>query len=140
MKNYFNLPLSLLLLSFITFFSNFSFSQLDSANVSLEYKTNTIIENGDTIAANYFEATVWVNDMDFFGEVVIDVFDTEYNYPVNKVKFTKQQLLDQSLISGLTFKVPVYIFEAGREYKVVTHVRNYQGANLPFIEKIQTAQ
>ena len=134
MKNYFNRPL--LLLTFITVFSNFSFSQLDSANVNLEFKTNTFVENGDTITANYFEATVWVNDMDFFGEVVIDVFDIENSYPVNKVKFSKQQLLDQDLISGLSFKIPVHVFEKEREYKVVTYVRNYQGMNLPFIEKI----
>lgn len=137
MKNSFNQPLLFLL---FLVFSNFSFSQLDSANVTLEFKPNTIIENGDTIVANYFEATVWVNDMDFFGEVVIDVFDTEYNYPVNKVKFTKQQLLDQSLISGLTFKVGVYNIEEGKQYKIVTHVRDYQGMNLPFIEKLQIAE
>lgn len=136
MKNHFYQSLLTLKVLFI---STIAFSQLDSANVSIEFKNNTFIENGDTIVDNYFEATVWVNDMDFFGEVVIDVFDTSNDYPVNKVKFTKQQLIDQDLISVLSFKVPLSFVEAGKEYRIVTYVRDYQSNNLPFIEVTQTA-
>ena len=116
--------------------TNFSFSQLDSATVDLEFLELTEVDvNGDTITAPYFEATVWVNDMDFFGEVFDDLLD----YPVSKAKYSKAQLTDQGLITGLEFKIPIYNIEAGRIYRFVTFVRDYQGNNLPMNEQTQSA-
>lgn len=135
-----NLYLKNIFCIFSLLISASSFSQLDSSTVDLQLETWVdVTENNDTITGKYFNATVWVNDMDFFGEVVITAYDHELNYPVNMVKYTKQQLLDQELINGQEFTVPVYNIEEGRTYRVVTFVRDYQSNNLPMIETIEAA-
>lgn len=135
-----SLNLKHILLLFILFLSIESFSQLDSATVDLELETWVdVTENNDTLTGKYFAATIWVNDMDFFGEVVITVYDNELNYPVNMVKYTKAQLIDQELIEGTEFTVPIYNIEEGRTYRVVTFVRDYQSNNLPMIENMEIA-
>lgn len=116
------------------------FAQLDSATVDFQLKTFVDInEFNDSITGKYYDVTIWVNDMDFFGEVVVSVYDNDLNYPVNKVKYTKTQLIDQGLIIGQEFTIPIYNIEEGRTYRFVTFIRDYQSNNIPIIENMVTA-
>lgn len=129
----------ILLLPFLTI-SFFDFGQLDSISVTAYYGfiELPVTNNSDsTITVKAIKTETWVNDFDFFGEIIVTAYDQETNYPVHKVKHTLQSINDNSLYESGLIKVEVFHgLEEGRKYRVDVLVRDYQGMNLPIKTKI----
>lgn len=123
--------------SFITLFNSPVFSQLDSISLTSSF----IYENvegyeGDSINQKIIKTETWVNDFDFFGEILIMIYDLENDYPVDQIKYTKQEIIDGGLILNNVITIKSYTAEEERSYKIVSNVRNFQGNNLPLVETV----
>jgi hypothetical protein len=126
--------------SFLTFFSFSSFTQLDSLNVTANFGYENAIDfDGDSVLQKTVIVETWINDFDFFGEIIITVYDQEANFPVDKQKFTKQQVSDLNMINSGVITIKSFNIEENRSYRIEAIVSNYQGLYLPVTESILTA-
>lgn len=128
------LKFSFLLL--LLFFTNFSFSQLDSILVQTEFSQPI---NVDSTQLNFQELKVkiWVNDFDFVGQYIIELYNTESEYPILKLKFSKQEIINDSMKNSLDWTIiPMGLFDPNLQYTIKTLVRNYQLADLPVIQTL----
>lgn len=133
MKNM--LSLCLLILAFVPFSST---AQLDSASVNAYFETTTAQLEGydSTVTVKVIKTETWVNDFDFFGEIIVTVYDEETGYPVQKIKHTAQSILDNNLLNSGIIVINLQSgIEEGKTYRVDVIVRDYQGMNYPIISK-----
>ncbi|MBC9812573.1 hypothetical protein H9Y05_08835 [Crocinitomicaceae bacterium CZZ-1] len=133
MKNM--LSLCLLILAFVPFSST---AQLDSASVNTYFETVTVQLEGldSTATVKAIKTETWVNDFDFFGEIIVTAYDQETDYPVHKIKHTAQSILDNNLYNSGIITINIqHGVEEEREYRVEVIVRDYQGMNYPIISK-----
>ncbi len=120
-----------LFLSIVVFcFSFLANCQLDSVNVDVifELPVNVVYEDSN---AQVMKVKVWVNDIDFLGELIIDVLDTETESPLAKVKLSKQEILNQNLLENNWIIILVGVLDSSQNYSVKTLVRNFQYLDLP---------
>lgn len=121
-------------LSLFFFFLIFSFPvfcQLDSISVSAHFDiVNVSTEEGDSIPLKIIRTETWVNDFDFFGEIVVEFTEISTGYTVYIVKKTKQQIIQENLITNNVIRIPGYNIEEQRSYKVRFIIRDYQGHNI----------
>ncbi len=122
----------LILLLAIAFCSNGLFAQLDSASVSLSL-TNEVDPSDTTAMVDVLTIETTVNDIDFFGEVVITVYEYNTNYPVSMMKVAKQEFIDEQQVSGNVLITKIYGIDGSMSFRIETSVRNFQGASLPII-------
>ncbi len=125
-------------LFFLTLFSivlnSSAISQLDSVSVNAYY---TYLNQGDSLNVKTIRTETWVNDFDFFGEIVITVYENETNYPIHRVKHNKEFIDANDLYSNGLIKIDLFHgLEEGRSYRVDVLVRNYQGMHYPIISKL----
>lgn len=116
---------------FMLFLSFGAFSQLDSINVTYSM---TEIQNPEDSTQNgeNLEVRVWVNDFDFFGEVIVDVIHVESQYPLAMVKKTKLEIQNENLLDNQGWiTLPVGILGTGSDLEIKVQVRNFQELNLP---------
>lgn len=127
MKNMFSLCLFLLAL-----FPFYSVAQLDSASVNAYFETTTAQLEGydSTVIVKVIKTETWVNDFDFFGEIVIEFREISTGYPVYIAKKTKQQIIEENLITNNVIRIPGYNIEEQRSYKMRFIIRDYQGNNV----------
>jgi hypothetical protein len=119
-----------LLISAFAFINLISFGQLDSVNVT----TNFIIENNPTdsiSSGDIMQVKVWVNDIDFLGQIIIDVIETSSNYPIVKVKYSVTEILNQNLVIDGWIVFDIGFFDPNSEYIIKTSVQNFQFLDLP---------
>lgn len=119
----------LLLLALFPFSSS---AQLDSASVNAYFEmADAQIEGVDsTIHLKVINTETWINDFDFFGEIVIEFTEISTGYTVYIAKKTKAQILAENLISDNTIRIPGYHIEEQRSYKMRFIIRDYQGNNV----------
>lgn len=127
MKNM--LSLCLFLLAFVPFSST---AQLDSASVNAYFETVTVQLEGldSTVTVKVIKTETWVNDFDFFGEIVIEFREISTGYTVYIAKKTKQQIIQENLMTNNVIRIPGYHIEDQRSYKVRFIIRDYQGNNI----------
>ena len=115
----------------------FSFSQLDSTSIMLSSESYSYLdENNDSILARCVNVETWVNDFDFFGEIVVTVIELENNFPVEIKKLSKNDVISSNSILTDSILIKMYAgIVVGRTYSIEVQVRDYQGLNLP----LQTA-
>ena len=122
------------LIFFFSISSFFSVAQLDSIQVELTHQQISNPEDSLDLL-DILNVIVSIYDIDFMGDLVITVYHDETSFPVQRIKYTKQQLIDSGIISDQTFQntvvIPFYELERETAYKVDVLVRNYQGAFLP---------
>ena len=122
------------LIFFFSISSFFSVAQLDSIQVELTHQQISNPEDSLDLL-DILNVSVSIYDIDFMGDLVITVYHDETSFPVQRIKYTKQQLIDSGIISDQTFQntvvIPFYELERETAYKVDVLVRNYQGAFLP---------
>ena len=111
---------------------NVGFSQLDSASVTLSFTVETDPMDS-TQMVDALNISTTVNDIDYLGEVVVTVYDLSTGYPVAMVKVSKQEFLDENLVTGDTALLQLLDIDSASSYRVETIVRNYQGGQLPTI-------
>lgn len=130
--------LSLIFSSFIFL----GFAQLDSASI---ISVNNVVINSTDSLGNVYQDTVlqveiYVNDFDFFGEIVATVIHQSSQYPLLLVKKKKAEIVSSGLYNTtsriITIQLPLNGENGPLEIRVV--VRNYQGASLPFLDTIYT--
>jgi len=119
----------LLLLALVPFCSA---AQLDSASVNAYFDmTEAQVEGLDsTVNLKVIKTETWINDFDFFGEIVIEFTEISTGYTVYIAKKTKAQILAENLISDNTIRIPGYHIEEQRSYKMRFIIRDYQGNNV----------
>lgn len=116
---------------------NVVYSQLDSVsivsiqNVPLELIDST--ENG--IQVSNLNLEIYIDDYDFFGEVLVVVTEIESGYPISMKKFMKVDLDNNNLFNSstkvLSLTQPIYNSTQPMQVQVV--VRNFQGGHLPYL-------
>lgn len=119
----------MLLLALVPFCSA---AQLDSASVNAYFDmTEAQVEGLDsTVNLKVIKTETWINDFDFFGEIVIEFTEISTGYTVYIAKKTKAQILAENLISDNTIRIPGYHIEEQRSYKMRFIIRDYQGNNV----------
>ena len=120
----------------IVFLSGTTFSQLDSVSISninftQEIYVDSVTNVSDTV--DVMNVDVYVNDTDFLGEIVVTVLDPSTDYPLAKQKLTKQEAIDEGLLTGNNIQVSLDYLTSPESYRIELIVRNYQGANLPMV-------
>ncbi len=125
----------LLLLALFPFFSS---AQLDSASVNAYFEmADARIEGVDsTVTLKIIKTETWVNDFDFFGEIIVTAYDEETGYPVHKIKHTAQSIIANNLHNSGIIAINIqHGIEEGKTYRVDVIVRDYHGMNYPIISK-----
>ena len=124
----------------ILFFLNFSigklFGQIDSVQVQYQFTQPT---NIDSTQLNFqeLEVKIWVNDFDFVGQYIVELYNTESEYPILKLKFSKQEIINNSMKNSMDWTIiPMGLFDPNLQYTIKTIVRNYQLAELPVIQTL----
>lgn len=118
---------------FLLFILSFNASaQLDSASVSLNL-ANVLDPADSNVVINVLNVDVFLNDTDYFGEIVVTMYQAGTDYPLMMQKFTKQEALNGQYLIGNHLIVPFNEVDSAGAYRMETQVRNYQGANLPLI-------
>lgn len=118
------------------FVSGQLFGQLDSAAiVSVINVPVEIIDTNETeVIYSELSVQTYINDYDFFGEILIVVNDGENGYPLIMKKLTKVEIESLNLFNNgsniISVTLPIYSIVETMDIQVV--VRNYQGGNLPY--------
>lgn len=122
-----------LFLSIVVFcFSFLANCQLDSVNVTYQFNSIPANENAAPNFQKLF-VNVWVNDFDFFGEVIIDVIDAQTNYPLTKVKVTHDEIVTMNVLNNGQFTIEIGNFNFQNQMIIKASIRNYQYLDLPQI-------
>ena len=118
------------------FFCQFSFAQLDSISIGANFAYyEALDQDGDTIEVKYINVETWINDFDFFGEIIVTTYHLDTNTPVNKVKFSKSEIEEDEMFENDVITIPMHYVEEGLSYKVDVLVRDNQGLHLPIVEQ-----
>lgn len=105
--------------------------QLDSVNVTYTLTEYQNPEDSTQVGEN-LAVQVWVNDFDFFGEVIIDVIHLDSQYPLAMVKKTKSEIENENLLNSEGWmNIPIGLLVAGNDLELKISVRNFQELNLP---------
>ncbi len=128
------LRISSVFTSFIfLFWTGNAIGQIDSVNVSIHFETGQSPVDS-MLTTDILEVDIAVYDIDFFGEAVVSVYDAaSSDYPVSKIKMTKQEFIDESQLNGSVVTMKFYGIDPQGSYRIDTQVRNYQGANFQLI-------
>lgn len=114
-----------------------SISQLDSVSVVSDFVyVDGVDDLGDSIDIKIIETSILVNDFDFLGEAIVEVYELSSDYLVYMAKFSKQELIDQSMVDGNEFEIPGYNIEENRSYRIRVWVKDYLGNGMPSEEYI----
>lgn len=125
---------------FLTLFGFSSIAQLDSLSLTANFGYESVQDfDGSIVQQKMITSETWINDFDFFGEIIITVYDQEVNYPVDKQKFSKQQITDLNMINDGVISIKTYTIEENRSYRIEAIVTNYQGLYMPVLESILSA-
>lgn len=123
--------------SFFLFFHFSSYCQLDSAFLNAYFETIEVqVDGKDPLSIKVIRTETWVNDFDFFGEIIVTAYDEQTGNPVDKAKHTLQSVIDNNLYHSGVIQIDLYRgIDNGRSYRIEAVVRNYQGLNLPIVSK-----
>jgi hypothetical protein len=118
------------------FFPFLGYSQIDSIDVNVKFERKTFkVEGEDSLTLKVIKAETWINDFDFFGEIIVTVYDEIGGYLVDKVKYTKQAVIDNNLYNSGVISTILYNGIDKHNYRIDVLVRDYQGMNFPIISK-----
>lgn len=109
-------------------------AQLDSIQVELTQAQ--IQDPGDSLQmVEVLNVNIVVFDIDFLGDLVVTIYEQQTNFPVQRLKYSKQELIDYGIISNQSyqndFDLQFFDLEPTKSYRVEVSARNYQGAFLP---------
>lgn len=128
-----------LFLGFILLSSG-AFAQLDSvsvSNVSFTQELTTDSLNGSVDTLNIMNVEIYIDDIDFMGEVIVMVYDQTNGFPLQIVKHTKSELDNLGLITNATAKMEVAgLSPETNSYKIDVQVRDFYGGNLPVVSTL----
>lgn len=129
-----------LLLLGIIFIGSGAKAQLDSVSVSSVTASDTIIVDSLTSTSDSLtnlDVEVYMDDIDFMGEVIVVVYDDGADYPLAMIKHTKAELESYGSISGSIATIEfVALPDASTQYRVEIQARNFQGGNLPIVSTL----
>ena len=108
-----------------------SFGQITSATVDVHFETG--IDPYDSLSTDVMHVDATIDDIDFMGEILVTVYEPSTDFPIARIKMTKAELEDESLITGSVATIKIYGFDPAEGYQIETLVRNYQGGNFPKI-------
>ncbi len=106
------------------------FSQLDSISVSPAFEYVEIQDGDSTFQQKTISAQISIHDFDFLGSLLVTFYDVETNYPVDKQKYTRQELIDSELWNQGTAKISTYYVEENKSYRIEVIASNFQGLYL----------
>ena len=127
-----------ILFLFLFSFGSFSFSQVDSVDVTIHFDLG--IDPYDSVTVDVMHIDLSIHDIDFLGEVLVTLYEPTSGFPLSKIKMTKAELELESLISGSDATIKIYGLDPTLEYNIESLVRNYQGGNFPLINSTYTPQ
>jgi len=114
-----------------------AFAQLDSVSVTLSFSQEASLDSTQTIdSIDVLNVEIFLDDIDFFGEVLVVVYDLSSGHPIAQIKSTKVELQTLSAISGsiATIEFPGFTPVVG-SYRIDVLARNFQGGNLPIVSE-----
>lgn len=128
----FNLIVALIVLSFS------ANAQLDSVDFTMSFVTNPTFTAGLDEASqqgDIFQVSVYVNDPDFVGKLLVMVYDLPTNTPMGIMKLDREEVLSGTYTNNnrLIFNLPY--LNPSATYKVVLEAQNFQMNYLPRVEK-----
>lgn len=118
----------------VIFIASFSLqAQMDSISVNVYFEGEVESPFDSTQTYEYIHVDVFVDDFDFFGELLIEVSDSLYGNILAKYKRSAAQVVEQELLDGSVIKAEIDAFAIDRSYKIVARISGYNGAIL-FVE------
>jgi hypothetical protein len=126
------------LLGLMLIVSTTTFAQLDSVDFSMSFVTNPAFTAGlDEIAqeGDIFQVTVFLNDADYIGKVIVMVYDLPTNTPMAIMKLDREEILSGTYTQNglIVFNIPY--LDPTASYKIILETQNFQQAYLPRVEK-----
>lgn len=105
---------------------------VNSVSFTQEFVTNSLTSVTDTL--DVMNVDVYIDGIDFMGEVLVTVYDQATGYPLQLVKQTKTELETNGLLVGSVATLKIFeLMPSQGTYNVDVQVRNVQGGNLPLI-------
>ena len=118
---------SIFFLLFFSLLCNTSYSQLDSVSVSISFETDSSAVIDTLFSSEIMKANIWVNDADFVGQAMVSVYDLQSHVPVSRVKYTRQQMLDEGYITdGNNLSFPIGSLSSGGQYSIEFELQDFQ--------------
>ncbi len=114
-----------------------AYAQLDSVSVSLSFTQEVSLDSTQTNdSTDILNVEVYLDDIDFLGEVLVTVYDLPSGQPLAQIKSTKAELISLNAISGFVATIEFAGFPPiTGSYKVDVLARNFQGGNLPIVSE-----
>lgn len=108
------------------------FSQLDSVQVNVTFETQTFTPaaSDSVLQVQMLQTKIWVNDLDFLGQVMVSVYDQATNTPLARVKYTATEIQTQGLVSGGWIVLNTVALQGQIAVRVVTQLTGFTGAYL----------
>lgn len=119
--------ISIIVLSILSFSS---FSQLDSVSVNSSFSYVTVQDVDTTFQQKIITSEISISDFDFLGDIVVTFYDLETNYPIDKQKYSRQELIDLGKWNQGIATIRTSFVEENRSYKVEVIASNFQGLYL----------
>jgi hypothetical protein len=102
--------------------------------VNLTFDDEIVTDSlGGTDTLDFVNVNVYTDDVDFLGEIIVTVFGANSNFPLGKLKYTKQESINAGILSGSITTIRFDELSPTGAYRIEALVRNYHGANLPLV-------
>lgn len=118
----------------VIFIASFSLqAQMDSISVNVYYEGEVQSPFDSTETYEFMHVDVFIDDFDFFGELLIEVSDSLHGNILAKYKRSAAQVLQEELLDESVIKTEIDAFAIDRTYRIVARISGYNGAIL-FVE------
>jgi hypothetical protein len=125
-----NKTLGFLLILIASFSLN---AQMDSIRVNMYFEGEVPSPFDSTETYEFIQVDVFIDDFDFFGELLIEVSDSLHGNILAKYKKNAAQVLQEKLLDESVIKSEIDVFAIDRTYKIVARISGFNGAVL-FVE------
>jgi len=116
-----------------------AFSQLDSVQVNVSFEDQIILPEGadSALHVQMLQTKIWVNDIDFLGQVMVSVYDQATDTPLARVKYNSAEIQAQELLADGWITLNTVALQGAVAVRVVTQLTNFTGAHLAPITNLQ---
>jgi hypothetical protein len=117
---------------------SFVFSQLDSVQVQVAFENQAITpEPGDSaIQIQMLQTRIWVNDIDFLGQVMVSVYDQTTDTPLARIKYSAAEIQSQELMANGWITLNTVALQGQLALRVVTQLKDVNGEQLTPLSRL----
>jgi hypothetical protein len=118
-----------LLISAFAFVNLFSYGQLDSSSMEINFLEEYTNPADSLILYDVAVMTLTLDDVSDLGKLSVVVYDNSNDNLLLELVYTRQELIDAGFIQSTGVVLPLVNSESGQSYKIEVNPENIAGAN-----------